>query len=563
MKKLLITLLSLLFSLPSIARDFTYEYEGQTLTYTVIDEEAKTCMTKAGGMSENNDVLPGNNVAGDLVIPSEASDGESVYTVTSIGDYAFYLCNELTSVTIPESVTSIGAYAFMCASLPKTEFRSIEALCNIDFHDYYSNPMFTSHNLFINGEEITELVIPESVNSIGVYTFAGCSNLTSVKIPENVLSIYYAAFNGCTGLTKAEFSSIEALCNLDFIGSYSNPLFYAHNLYINGKEIADVIIPETVTSIGNNAFQGASGLTSVTIPESVTSIGYDVFSSCTGLTSITIPESVTSIGPTAFYNCTGLTSISIPNNITTIESGTFYGCSGLTSISIPNSVTSIESQAFKECSNLTSISIPAGVISIGHDAFGYCSLEKAEFASIEALCNISFASSSSNPISYAESLYINSEKITELIIPESITSIGQYAFNFCKGLTSVTLPNSLISIGRNAFNFCLDLKSVYYDTSDPIIGDMSVFDYVYNKATLFVPTEAINKCKEIEPWKYFFNIEAYDFSNVEDVIVEIDETLPYDIFNLNGMKVSNNIEDLNPGIYIVRQGSKIKKINIK
>lgn len=364
-------LLGAALTLPTFARDFTYEYEGQTLTYTVIDEDAKTCMTKAGEKSDNT-VISGNNVAGNLVIPSEARDGENVYTVTSIGEYAFFHCDELTSVTIPESVISIGDSAFMCLGLTKAEFGSIEAICKINFDGFYSNPACASHSLYIEGEEITELIIPESVASIGSYAFAGCSNLTSVKIPENVKSIYYNAFNGCSGLTKAEFASIESLCNISFNGSFSNPLYYAHNLYINGEEIKDVIIPETVTSIGNNAFEGCSGLTSVTIPEGVSSIGDNVFAQCSGLTSIIIPESVTSIGSSTFQDCSGLTSISIPDNVTIIDFNTFYGCSGLTSISIPKNVTTIEPQAFKGCSNLTSITIPESVTSIGTDAFYYC-----------------------------------------------------------------------------------------------------------------------------------------------------------------------------------------------
>lgn len=133
--------------------------------------------------------------------------------------------------------------------------------------------------------------------------YGSCSGLSSVTISESVTSIGMLAFNGCTGLTKAEFASIESLCGINFGDSSANPLSYAKHLYINGKEVTDVIIPNSVTSIGGSAFSNCSGLTSVTIPNSVTSIGSFAFSYCSGLTSITIPNSVTSIGSQAFYGC--------------------------------------------------------------------------------------------------------------------------------------------------------------------------------------------------------------------------------------------------------------------
>ena len=202
-------MLGVLLSLPVLARDFSYAYEGQTLNYTVIDEEAKTCMTKAGDYFGDT---AGNEVSGDLVIPSRVSDGEAIYTVTSLGEYAFGWCSGLTSVTIPEGVTSISEYAF-----------------------------------------------------------SWCSGLTSVTIPEGVTSIGDYAFSECSGLKKAEFASIEALCKISFEED-ANPLAYADNLYINGEKITDLVIPAGVTSIGEWTFYGCRGLTSVTIPEGMTKI---------------------------------------------------------------------------------------------------------------------------------------------------------------------------------------------------------------------------------------------------------------------------------------------------
>lgn len=285
-----------------------------------------------------------------IIIPS---------SVTSIGYGAFRRCGGLTSVTIPDSVISIGSFAFAdcysltsvfmlpysncnvgedafkgCTKLNRAEFASITNLCNITFESAKSNPLYYAHHLYIKGMEVTDLVIPDYVTSIGAYAFSGCTGLTSVTIPNSVKNIGKSAFYECTGLTKSEFSSIESLCSINFtvdtgIISFSNPLYYAHNLYIDGEKVTNIIIPSSVTSIGSQTFRG-----------------------CTELTSITIPNSVTSIGPYAFNGCTGLTSVNIPNSVTTIESSAFQGYTGLTSVIIPDNVTFIGTEAFPSCTNI-------------------------------------------------------------------------------------------------------------------------------------------------------------------------------------------------------------------
>ena len=219
------------------------------------------------------------------------------------------------------------------------------------------------------GNEIKSVVISNGVTSIGSSAFSGCSGLTSVSIPSSVTSIGSSAFSGCSGLKNAEFESIESLCKISFGSNGSNPLSYAHHLYIKGKEVTDLVVPSSVTSIGSYAFYGCSGLTSVTIPSSVTSIGSSAFSNCSGWTSVSIPSSVMSIGSDAFSGCsnvkelkyedgctkalrtylTSITSVSIPKSVKEISSYAFYSCSSLTSVSIPSSVTSIESYAFAYC----------------------------------------------------------------------------------------------------------------------------------------------------------------------------------------------------------------------
>ena len=326
---------------------------------------------------------------------------------------------------------------------------------------------------------------------------------------------------------------LAAWCAIDFDYS-ANPLSYAHNLYLNGELITDLVIPGSVESIGGYTFEGCSGLTSITILEGVTSIGYSAFQNCSGLASIIIPDSVTSIGSSAFKNCSGLTSITIPDSVTSIGSSAFYGCSGLSSISIPfvgekadgtgkvhfgyifgtdyysnnkdnvpSSLkeaiiiggTSIGDYAFSGCSCLMSITIPDSVTSIGNYAFKDCSgLEEVHIIDLAAWCAIDF-DYSANPLSYAHNLYLNGELITDLVIPgsvesiegyafegcssltsitilEGVTSIGYSAFEGCSGLTSITIPDSVTSIRRNAFNGC-DALQFNFDGNAQYLGSVT------------------------------------------------------------------------------------------
>ena len=250
--------------------------------------------------------------------------------VTHIGSCAFEDCG-LISITIPDTIKSIGKYAFEDNNdLAEINISSIESWCKIDFDGQYANPFYYTNkaSLYLNRKLVTEIAVPDSITSISNYAFYGCRSLTNITIPASVTSIGDSAFRCCSGITGT------------------------------------LTIPDSVTSIGDYAFCACSGLTSVTIPDSVTSIEKGAFAWCSGLTTVTIPNSVTNIGHSAFEWCSGLTTVTIPNSVTTINHYAFQDCSSLVSITIPDSVTSIGAYAFYACSKLSSIDIKSENCSI-------------------------------------------------------------------------------------------------------------------------------------------------------------------------------------------------------
>ena len=364
--------------------------------------------------SDGNVVEPykmGKDIFGAEIVSNTYKDGKGIIKfngdVTTIGDYAFDDCESLTSVTIPNSVTAIGNDAF--------------GGCN----------------------NLTSITIPNSVTTIGNDAFDYCNSLKEFKgkyaadggrclIKDNIIIAYANA----SGSTYAIPNSVTT------IGEYA---------FATCNSLTSVTIPNSVTTIGGWAFQYCNNLTSVTIPNSVTTIGDYAFEDCESLTSVTIPNSVTTIGDGAFYNCNNLKSITIPNSVTTIGEWVFKGCNSLTSITIPNSVTTIGEDAFEDCESLTSVTIPNSVTTIGDNAFGDCkSLKefKGKYAADGGRClikdNIIIAYANASGSTYA--------------IPNSVTTIGEYAFLDCESLTSVTIPNSVTTIEKYAFYGCSSLK---------------------------------------------------------------------------------------------------------
>ena len=338
----------------------------------------------------------------------------------------------------------------------------------------------------------------------------------------------------------------------------------------------------TVTSIGKGAFRYCSSLESVTIPNSVTSIGDDAFSYCSSLESVTIPNSVTSIGDCAFYYCSSLASVTIPNSVTSIGDHAFSRCSSLESVTIPNSVTSIGCSPFSGCSKLKNIDVyPENANYSSIDGILYNKDVTKLICCPGAKISVAIPNSVTSIGDDAFSGCISLESVT---IPNSVTSIGDDAFSGCSSLESVTIPNSVTSIGDDAFYDCNDLKTIYMQCEFPIECNPGFSDKILKETALYVPTGTKTVYKIVDPWRNFWNIEEMDFSGVDGIeadeygaphisvnngiltIGRIRSDENVSVYDMQGRifysGTSHTIDNLSPGLYIVKTGSRTIKISI-
>ena len=354
------------------------------------------------------------------VLTSFAPNGIAEYSipnsVTSIGNHTFAYCSELTSVTIPDSVTSIGNYAFTqctklsnvvigngisslatdnnifsdCSlesvtipssitfigrntfygnSIKKVNVVDLSTWYNIEFENEYSNPLRNGGQLYIDGNAITELIIPSGVTEIKPYAFYCCSGISSISIPDSVTTIGYGAFSLLSNSLSIYISDLSAYCNINLTSATTT---VEHKLYLNGNEVTELTIPSDVTIIKPYKFYGCSSLTSVTIHNSVTSIEKQAFYNSNNLTELTIGNNVTTIGEQAFYSCDNIENLTIPQNVQEISNSAFRNCASLTNVTIGNGVKKIGNYAFGGCSNLSKVIIGSNVSSIGDSTFLDC-----------------------------------------------------------------------------------------------------------------------------------------------------------------------------------------------
>ena len=482
-----------LFAPAAWAHDYDFHADG--IYYNILSSDDKTVEVTYKSYSLD--------YSGDVIIPATVTNEGIEYRVTAIGFDAFAGCDSLTSVTIGENVQTIRDFVFGgCSGL-------------------------------------TSITIPKSVTAIGFQAFYGCTGLTSITIPNSVTTIGEGAFYDCYGLTS-------------------------------------ITIPESVTTISNRTFENCRSLTSITISEGVIAIGDNAFMYCRGLTSVTIPESVQTIGDEVFYGCSGLTEFKgkftvdncclivndtlkafapnsdqseyiISDDVKVIGESAFFGCSGLTSVTIPESVTSIDESAFLSCSGLTSVTIGEGVTAIGKSAFSGCEgLEKFEgkWASEDNRCLI-----------VNDTLrFFAPSGLTQYIIPDGVTTIGESAFASCLDLTSVTIPKSVTYIGGDAFYECYGLTSVTAYNPTPVDISTVFYRVDCSNCTLYVPAESVEKYKKAEGWSEFGEILPI---NESSAITETQqEQAGITVYNLQGVPVletddAADLKTLQNGAYIV------------
>lgn len=489
----------------------------------------------------------GNNVAsiGEHAF-AECSDLETVVIgnkVLSIGKLAFENCGNLTAINIPSDLSRIEASAFSgCAGLTELHISDIEAWCNIEFGNSSSNPFSYAKKLYVNGELVTDLIIPDGITNIASRAFINGKSIKAVTIPASVETIGAYAFNGCVNLESIQWNATSVD---DF--AYNDAVFSQIGTNNNGTR---VIFGEGATKIPAYAFDGCT-LQSIDISDSVTGIGEAAFRNCTKLTTITIPKNITTIDAEAFNGCTGVTKVNwnaiktnnfmwydlvfgdigeatsgtivefgndvqvipsncfsetsitdiiIADNTTKIGSSSFESCYNLESVTIGAGVAEIGSGVFRGCTGLTSIVFPNSLRTIGSEAFEGCeklssviipagatSIGAGAFADCIGLMSVSLPDSLTG---ISSKTFHNCVSLYSINIPVGITSVGESAFNGCARLTSVVLPDGVTSIGVSAFRECGGLAVVTIPDSVTSIGNYAFLDCT-NIVTATMPISAI------------------------------------------------------------------------
>ena len=479
------------FSLPILAEQV--EIDG--IAYNLVSKvQEATVVAKADGKYTGSVEIPASVVHEGVTyavttIGKNAFDGCKDMTsiampnsIITIENNAFYGCRSLTSVTVPNSVTSIAYEAFRycdkmtsiyigsgvrsigsdvfyyCEKLSSIHISDLEAWCIIKFD---ANLLTPSRHLYVNGEELKDLVVPASVAEISNYAFQNCPDLTSVTIENGVKSIGWSTFAGCDNLTTV---SVPASV------SDINP-----SAFSGCGALTSLSLSDGLTVIGADAFSGCKSLTSINFPNSLTTIGSRAFNGCSGLTSVTIPSSVQEMKGKAFKGCTALTSVTIKDGLSRIEDEVFNGCTALASVSIPNSVTRIGDYAFSQCSALSAVDIPESVTVIGERSFYGCTA------------------------------------LQSLVVPNGVKYIYNSAFRACTGLREVSLGNTVAELENYAFAGCEELTDVYcYAETVPSAG-YAIFNGSYPEyITLHVPAESIEAYKAKSPWSELGRIVAID-----------------------------------------------------
>ncbi len=419
-----------------------------------------------------------------LTIPKEL-DG---YTVTEIGDSAFYNKQSLTDVVIPDTVTVIGAKAFSKCD-------------NLIMVTLPAGLKTIKNGAFLNNRNLRKVVIHEGCTTIEHQAFKDCERLNFITLPSTLTYVGNVAFVNTGYYNNAENWENDML----YIGEYliacretvvgrstvkDGTKLIGIGAFYSCGEITEIILPDSLVYINDYAFQECKKLTDIVIPNSVIDVGAGAFDNCGALETVVIPDSVNSIGERAFSMCKSLKNVTLPIGLKEIKGHVFSNCRALETIIIPNSVTSIGEQAFWNCTSLTSITLPEGIEIIGRQAFQKCTSLSSVIIpnSLKGICHEAFESCTglkdvyyngtadewvsisfnedgfgdSNPLEYAENLYFNNELVADVVLANA-ARINPGSFINYKKLNSIYVPKTVTSIGFDSFLNCDNLADVFYE----------------------------------------------------------------------------------------------------
>lgn len=528
-------------------------------------------------------------------------------SISQIGEGAFSGCSSLESMTLPfigsrAGVTSADFYQYPFGYIFGTErFTAGERTSQIYYGDSVSNTTTTYYYIpnklstviitggdilpyaFYQCKNLKTVIIGNGTNAIGTGAFSFCTALKNITIGKNITEIN-SAFN-CRHLTNVYYKgSLESWCKITFgDDEFSNPLCYAHNFYIRDELVQDIIIPNTISEIKDNAFYGWNGI-NITIPDSIIKIGKRAFYNCTNITNITIPQSVTEIGAGAFGGCFRLVEVynksSLPvwkneycgryalavyteeyNSKIAIDSnGLIVYTDNLekiaigyrgnkTELVIPDDITQINHYAFRDDDSLTRVTIGKEVRKIGADAFGGCTVLTSVFyaGDIASWCGITFTEARSNPLYHAHNLYLNNQLATEIVIPNTVSEIKKYAFIGWNGM-KIEIPNTIISVGERAFSNCSNLQFNEYNNAYYLGNSNNQYVFLFK-----IKNEEIMSCS-IHQNTRFINENAFIRSKITSIIIpdgvkRIGESTFYDCRNLSSIKIPGSVEIIGSGAF--------------
>lgn len=535
MKKLISLTTAFLAISTLAARDFTYN----GIPYTVIDESAHTCKTsgRADYSSGNNGIH--ESVESDLVIPEKVFDADTQYTVTAIGENSFN-GYELTSVSLPASLTSIGSSAFA------------------------------------NCSNLSEINIPESVLEIGDSAFSGTA-ITSIYIPASISTLNNGVDYGGSGPAwSGLFAGCYGLANITV--SPQNPYYTSVDGVVYNKDLTEMILCPA----------GKTG--ELVIPETVTKTAYNAAID-SSISSVSFPESLTTIGSCSFYNCKNITELNLPKNLTIIETQAFCRIP-IKELTIPEGVIEIQSRAFENCP-IESLTLPTSLKTISFSIVDYLDNRKyfneLHISDLSAWCSVDFGYPNCNPLCIAENLYLNGQLITDLIIPEDVaeisnytfvggnfnsvsfndklTKIGDQVFSSCPNLTEVIVPNSITNMGAHVFSGCENLTSLtlpdcFTNVSDlrsqnkwcPAVENISLYDTNPSLASV----DGIILSKDLS--SLYLCPTAKTNLTIPESVTCIEDSACINCSNITSLKIPNSVTSIKK--YAFAYCSNLKKVTI-